>query len=60
MTAKTFWRVAAFALPLIAAAPALAQGDEDSLPNDPNSLTVGEKIKSAPAPESRPVVGEEP
>jgi outer membrane scaffolding protein for murein synthesis (MipA/OmpV family) len=41
MTAKTFWRAAAFALPLIAATPALAQGDEESLPNDPNSLTVG-------------------
>jgi outer membrane protein len=41
MTAKTFWRAAAFALPLIFAAPAFAQGDEESLPNDPNSLTIG-------------------
>ncbi|MEA3053591.1 MAG: MipA family protein [Sphingomonadales bacterium] len=41
MTAKTFWRAAAFALPLIVAAPAFAQGDEESLPNDPNSLTIG-------------------
>lgn len=41
MTAKTFWRIAAFALPLLAATPALAQEEEEALPDDPNSLTIG-------------------
>ena len=42
MTSKTWLRAAALALPLLAAAPALAQdGDEQGRPNDPNSLTIG-------------------
>jgi len=42
MTAKTCWRAAALALPLLAAAPALAQdGDEQGRPDDRNSLTIG-------------------
>lgn len=42
MTLKTFWRGAAFALPLLAAAPALAQDSaEEGWPDDPNSLTIG-------------------
>jgi outer membrane scaffolding protein for murein synthesis (MipA/OmpV family) len=42
MTAKCSWRVAALALPLLAAAPALAQeADEQGRPDDRNSLTIG-------------------
>jgi outer membrane scaffolding protein for murein synthesis (MipA/OmpV family) len=42
MSVKTFWRAAALALPLMAAAPALAQETgEEGLPDDRNSLTVG-------------------
>jgi outer membrane protein len=42
MIANTCWRAAALALPLLAAAPALAQdGDEQGRPDDRNSLTIG-------------------
>ncbi|HLL31413.1 MAG TPA: MipA/OmpV family protein [Allosphingosinicella sp.] len=43
MTVTTFWRAAALALPLLAAAPALAQEteEEEGWPDDPNSLTIG-------------------
>ncbi len=42
MTAKTIWRAAISALPLLAAAPALAQGEEEQgRPYDRNSLTIG-------------------
>ena len=42
MTLKTFWRGAAFVLPLLAASPALAQDSaEEGWPDDPNSLTIG-------------------
>jgi outer membrane scaffolding protein for murein synthesis (MipA/OmpV family) len=42
MTAKTCWRTAIFALPLLAAAPALAQdGQDEGRPDDRNSLTIG-------------------
>ncbi|HEY0130092.1 MAG TPA: MipA/OmpV family protein [Allosphingosinicella sp.] len=42
MTVKTMWRAAAFALPLLAAAPALAQDPADEgRPYDRNSLTIG-------------------
>jgi outer membrane scaffolding protein for murein synthesis (MipA/OmpV family) len=42
MTAKTNWRAALLALPLLAAAPALAEeGDEEGRPDDRNSLTIG-------------------
>lgn len=42
MTAKTIWRAAQLALPLLAAAPALAQGEEEQgRPYDRNSLTIG-------------------
>ncbi|HEX8240124.1 MAG TPA: MipA/OmpV family protein [Allosphingosinicella sp.] len=42
MTAKTIWRAAIFALPLLAAAPALAQdGEDEGRPDDRNSLTIG-------------------
>jgi outer membrane scaffolding protein for murein synthesis (MipA/OmpV family) len=41
MTVKTFWRAAALALPLVAAAPGLAQESEEGRPYDPNSLTIG-------------------
>src|SRR5215218_10324099 len=42
MTAKTIWRTAILALPLLAAAPALAQdGEDQGRPDDRNSLTIG-------------------
>ncbi|MEA3009084.1 MAG: MipA family protein [Sphingomonadales bacterium] len=42
MTARIFWRAAILALPLLAAAPALAQeADDQGRPDDPNSLTIG-------------------
>ncbi|MFL6846241.1 MAG: MipA/OmpV family protein [Allosphingosinicella sp.] len=41
MNRNIAWRAIALALPLLAAAPALAQDDEKALPDDPNSLTVG-------------------
>jgi outer membrane scaffolding protein for murein synthesis (MipA/OmpV family) len=42
MTAKTCWRAAALTLPLLAAAPALAQDrEEQGRPYDRNSLTIG-------------------
>jgi outer membrane protein len=42
MTAKTIWRAAMLAMPLLAAAPALAQGEEEQgRPYDRNSLTIG-------------------
>lgn len=42
MRVKNFWRAAALALPLAAAAPALAQETEgEGRPYDPNSLTIG-------------------
>jgi outer membrane scaffolding protein for murein synthesis (MipA/OmpV family) len=42
MTAKISWRGAALALPLLAAAPALAQeGEAQGRPDDRNSLTIG-------------------
>jgi outer membrane scaffolding protein for murein synthesis (MipA/OmpV family) len=42
MTAKTCWRAAILALPLLAAAPALAQdGDDQGRPDDRTSLTIG-------------------
>jgi outer membrane protein len=34
-------KAAAFALPMLVAAPALAQEDPEGRPNDPNSLTIG-------------------
>jgi outer membrane protein len=42
MTAKTIWRAAMLAVPLLAAAPAFAQGEEEQgRPYDRNSLTIG-------------------
>jgi MipA family protein len=41
MTRITFWRTAAFALPLLAATPVLAQSEKEAWPDDPNSLTIG-------------------
>lgn len=42
MTAKTIWRAAIVALPLLAAAPALAEEvDDQGRPDDRNSLTIG-------------------
>jgi outer membrane protein len=42
MTAKNCWRAAILALPLLAAAPAMAEdGDEQGRPDDRNSLTIG-------------------
>jgi outer membrane protein len=41
MRFKNHMRAAALALPLLAATPAFAQGDEEGWPDDPNSLTVG-------------------
>jgi MipA family protein len=41
MNLKTLCRAAAFALPLLAAVPALAQDEEEGWPDDPNSLTIG-------------------
>jgi outer membrane scaffolding protein for murein synthesis (MipA/OmpV family) len=41
MTGKTFWRGAAFALPLMAATPAPAQDAGEGRPDDPNSVTIG-------------------
>lgn len=42
MTAMNCWRAAIWALPLLAATPALAQeADDQGRPDDPNSLTIG-------------------
>lgn len=41
MNLKALCRAAAVALPLLAAAPAFAQDDEEGWPDDPNSLTLG-------------------
>jgi outer membrane protein len=41
MKLKSLSRAAAIALPLAVSAPALAQGDEEGGPDDPNSLTIG-------------------
>lgn len=41
MTLMTLCRTAALMLPLLAAAPAAAQSDEEGWPDDPNSLTIG-------------------
>jgi outer membrane scaffolding protein for murein synthesis (MipA/OmpV family) len=41
MTLRSLCRAAALALPLIAATPALAQSEDEGLPDDPNSLTIG-------------------
>ncbi|HEX8448059.1 MAG TPA: MipA/OmpV family protein, partial [Allosphingosinicella sp.] len=41
MIAKTWLRAGALALPLMAAAPASAQDEEQGRPDDRNSLTVG-------------------
>ena len=42
MTARTIWRAALSALPLLAAAPAFAHEEEaQGRPYDPNSLTIG-------------------